>query len=112
MIYFYIVLALFLAYVALHRFTDLKTEHKIFSALLIAALVAAFYLFETHNTKQQERNLELTFHFEHNGTLECGSRLVHKRLYNYSVGGHSFLGKKHTRVFGQIIPIDSCEIKK
>lgn len=112
MINLYLLLALIGLYWALHRFTDLETLYKISTVTVLALLIIAAYLFESHNSKAEERDLSLSFHFDHNGTLVCQGKEISKKLYNYSVGGHSFLGKKGTTVFGAIIPMDSCEIKK
>lgn len=112
MAYVYLFIAVAAFYAAIHRFTELQTKQKLLGSAVFFALVLAIVWFETHNDNQRDKVHQLVFAFEHNKTLVCQEDvLVNKENFNYSIGGHSFLGRANTSVKGLIIPISTCKIK-
>ena len=112
MAYVYLFIAVAAFYAAIHRFTKLQTKQKLLGSAVFFVIVLAIVWFETHNDNQRDKVHQLVFAYEHGQILVCQeTQEVHKDLFNYSVGGHSFLGKAKTSVKGLIIPISTCKIK-
>jgi hypothetical protein len=108
--YIYIVLAIIVLFVVMHKFTELEMQQKVVITIVMALLIIAFYFFEQANTKTARKIQGLRYAFEHGKTLICKDKEVTKKLYNYA--SRSFIGKKDTKVFrSPNIAIGDCKIK-
>ena len=96
--YLYIVLAIVVLFILMHKFTELQMNQKIVITVVMAALIAAFYIFEQSSKKSSKQMHALRFAFEQGETLICDGKEVNNKLYNYA--SRSLIGKKGTKAFG------------
>ena len=110
MAYLYIIAAIVVLFVLLHKFTELDMKAKISVSVVMLILVASFIFFEKSNTNSSKQKQTLLFAFEHGKSLVCGDIVVNKTLYNYA--SRSLIGKKGSKAFGSAnIAINTCKIK-
>ena len=108
--YLYIIIAIVVLFVVMHKFTELEMKQKIVITIIMAALIAAFYIFEQSNKKSSKEMHALRFAFEQGQTLICDGKEVNNKLYNYA--SRSLIGKKGTKAFGSHnILLSHCKIR-
>jgi hypothetical protein len=47
--------------------------------------------------------------FQQNGTIKCSGVDVNSSIFSLSIGTYTFIGKKETPFYGQMISVSSCE---
>lgn len=110
MAYLYIVVAVSVLFVLMHKFTELDMKQKAFITAFLMIVILAFYIFEKSNAKSSKELHELRFAFEQGKTLVCDGKEVNNKLYNYA--SRSLVGKKGTKAFGSLnIAISHCKIR-
>jgi hypothetical protein len=110
MAYLYIIIAVTLLFIALHKMTELPMKTKVGIAIGAFIIVMALYFFEKSNTHKAHEKQKLLFAFNHGKSLVCNGKEVNNTLYNYA--SRSFIGKKGTSVFASPnIPASHCIVK-
>ena len=108
--YLYIVIAIIVLFVLMHKFTELHMKQKAFITAVLAVVILAFYIFEQSNAKRSKELHELRFAFEQGKTLICDEKSVDNKLYNYV--SRSLVGRKGTSAFGSPnILLSHCKIR-
>ncbi len=107
--YIYGLIVLALLFGVLNYFTGLSGGQKIMVFVVIGAMVGLAYLYN-QNTKNQQRTILANVQaFEIGKTLTCNKRDVNSTNYTLSVGTYTFMGKKHTPYYGDMISASSCK---
>lgn len=108
--YLYIIIAIVILFVVMHKFTELEMKQKVIITVIMTVLIAAFYIFEQSNTKKSKQMHTLRYAFEQGQTLICDDKEVNNKLYNYA--SRSLIGKKGTAAFGSPnILLSHCKIR-
>lgn len=107
--YLYGVVILILLFAVLHYFTGLNNGQKIIIFITIVAIISFAYLYNSNTKKQQQKILTNVQAFNIGKTLTCTGRDVNLTNYTLSIGTYTFLGKKHTLYYGNMISVSSCK---
>jgi len=102
-----IVVALF--FLALHYFTELTDKQKIVITLITTFLVLSAIAFNAYGNAKSQKMLEAVMKFQQNGTIKCNGIDVNSSNFSLSIGTYTFIGKKETPFYGQMISVSSCE---
>ena len=107
----YIAIAVFITtvYLAIDKFTDFSRIKKVLITLASFILLAMLYQYESFNDRQRQNTYTLLLAYENNKTLSCNDMEVNKKNFNYSSGGHSFLGKATAPYSNAIVSIFECK---
>jgi energy-coupling factor transporter transmembrane protein EcfT len=102
-----IITALF--FLAMHYFTELSKNQKLISTLTILAIISSAIAYNTYTSAQQEKMMDVVLKFKQNKTIKCGGTDVNSSNYTLSIGTYTFIGKKGTPNYAQMISASSCE---
>lgn len=109
MAYIYGLTIVALLFAALHYFTELDRFQKLLigSTLLIIVLSALTY--NKYKEAQREKMLKTIVKYEQGKTISCNGVDVNASLYSLSIGTYTFIGKKNTPHYAEMISAASCE---
>lgn len=102
-----IVTALFFA--AMHYFTELDKKQKITISAVLFAIITSATAFNIYSAKEQEKMLNVVMRFEQHKDVECNGITVNDANFSLSVGTYTFIGKKGTPNYDQMISVSECE---
>lgn len=102
-----VVVALF--FLALHYFTEVNTRQKIIISVVTLAIVLSAIAFNTYSSSQRDKMMNAVLKFNQSKTVKCESVDVNNTNYTLSVGTYTFIGKKNTPNYGQMISVSTCE---
>ena len=106
-VYGLIVVGLF--FLAMHYFTELDKKQKtIISATLLVVILGAI-AYNSYSSKQQEQMLNVVLKYQQNKTVSCNGVDVNSTFYDLSTGTYTFIGKKDTPNYGEMISVSSCQ---
>ena len=98
-----------LFFLALHYFTELtKSQKTIITAVLLGIILSAI-AFNAYSSSQRDNMLKVIIKFKQNKSVMCNGIEVKNSLYTLSVGTYTFIGKKDTPNYAQMISASSCE---
>lgn len=96
-------------FLALHYFTELTTKQKSIVTAIVLAIVLGAIAFNAYTTTQREQMLNLVTKFNQGKTIECRGLDINNSKYTISIGTYTFIGKKDTDNYGQMISASTCE---
>ncbi len=102
-----IVVALF--FLALHYFTELTHKQKALISVAVLSIIFLAIAFNKYSDAKSQKVLDAVMKFQQNGTIKCGGVDVNSTNFSLSVGTYTFIGKKETPFFGQMISASTCE---
>ncbi len=98
-----------LLFLSMHYFTELKKKEKITISLVILGVILGAIAYNTYSSAKRDAMLEVVTAFEQNKSVQCGDIKVNKTLYDLSTGTYTFIGRKGTPNYGQMISASSCK---
>jgi uncharacterized Rmd1/YagE family protein len=101
--------ALAALFLAMHYFTELTKKHKISIIVILFIFIYAAITYNTYKNEQSKKILENVKKFNQNKTLKCGNIDVNKTNFTLSVGTFTFIGKKNTPYFEEMISVSTCQ---
>ncbi len=107
--YIYGLIIVGLLFLAMHYFTELNTQQKITAALILITLIMGAVVYNKYQEKQREKMLEVVVKYEQGKTIRCGNRDVNSSLYSLSIGTYTFIGKKNTPHYAEMIDAFTCQ---
>lgn len=102
-----IVVGLF--FFALHYFTELTNRQKASISVALFLVIFLAIAFNRYSDAKSQRVLDAVMKFQQNGTIKCRGIDVNSTNFSLSVGTYTFIGKKDTPFFGQMISASTCE---
>ena len=102
-----VIAALF--FLALHYFTEVTKKQKVTISIVIFSLIVAAILFNTYSAQQREHMLNAVLLFKQGKTITCNGKDVNASNYTLSIGTYTFIGKKNTPNYAEMISASSCE---
>ena len=81
-------------FLSLHYFTELSKSQKVTVTAIVLAIVLSAIAFNAYSASQR---------------VSCNGIDVNNSNYTLSVGTYTFIGKKDTPNYGQMISASSCE---
>ena len=98
-----------LFFLVLHYFTELTKHQKVLVTSMVLAVVLSAIAFNAYSNKQRDKMLDVVMKFKQNKTVKCGEIDVNNKNYTISIGTYTFIGKKDTPNYGQMISASTCE---
>ena len=101
------VVALF--FLSMHYFTELNKKQKTIITAVILVIILSAIAFNTYSSTQRDNMMNVVTAFNQNKTVQCNGVDINNKLFDLSTGTFTFIGKKDTPNYGQMISASSCE---
>ncbi len=98
-----------LLFLSLNYFTELSKSQKITVSAIVLAIILSAAAFNSYSASQRDKMLNVVLKFKQNKTVHCNGLDVNNSEYTLSVGTYTFIGKKDTPHYGQMISASNCE---
>ena len=98
-----------LFFLVLHYFTELTKTQKALVTAIVLAIVLSAIAFNAYSNSQRDKMLNVVMKFNQNKTVKCDKTDVNNINYTLSTGTYTFIGKKDTPNYGQMISASTCE---
>ena len=98
-----------LFFLALHYFTEVNTRQKIIISVVTLAIVLSAIAFNKYSSSQRDNMMHAVLKFNQNKNVNCEGVDINNTNYTLSVGTYTFIGKKNTPNYGQMISVSTCE---
>jgi predicted negative regulator of RcsB-dependent stress response len=96
-------------FLALHYFTEIPKQQKIVITAVIFTTILGAILFNVYSSDQREQMLSAVLKFKQSKTIVCNKQEVNASNYTLSIGTYTFIGKKDTPNYAEMIPASSCK---
>jgi glucan phosphoethanolaminetransferase (alkaline phosphatase superfamily) len=107
--YLYGLLIVALLSLAIHYFTELKTKQKLMIAALLLIAIFGAVSYNKYQDVQREKMLEVIVKYKQGKTIHCNGREVNASTYSLSIGTYTFIGKKNTPHYAEMIDAYQCQ---
>ncbi|MEA1955615.1 MAG: hypothetical protein U9N02_03875 [Campylobacterota bacterium] len=98
-----------LLFLSLHYFTELNKKQKSIISIVVLLIILSAIAFNTYSTSQREKMLNAVTKFNQHKTIQCKGISVNDKNFTISIGTYTFIGKKDSENFGQMISASECE---
>jgi len=102
-------LLLALLFFAMHYFTELAKMHKITITAALFVIIYSAIAYNTYKNEQRQKLLKTIVKYEQGKTIHCDGRDVNASIYSLSVGTYTFIGKKNTPHYAEMINAFTCQ---
>jgi len=96
-------------FLSLHYFTELTKSQKATVTAIVFAIVLGAIAFNAYSSSQRDKMLNVVLKFKQSKSVNCNGINVNNSDYTLSTGTYTFIGKKNTPNYGQMISASSCE---
>ena len=96
-------------FLALHYFTELTKHQKAIVTTIVLVIILSAIAFNAYSNAQRDKMLNVVIKFKQNKTVKCNGIDVNNTNYTISIGTYTFIGKKNTPNYGQMISASTCE---
>lgn len=98
-----------LFFLSLHYFTELNKSQKAIVTAIVLAIILSAIGFNKYSSAQRDNMMSVVTKFKQGKTVKCNDLDVNNSEYTLSVGTYTFIGKKETPNYGQMISASTCE---
>jgi hypothetical protein len=98
-----------LLFLTLHYFTEVTSKQKIITTTVVSAVILSAIAFNRYNDAKSQKMLDIVLKFNQNSTIKCDGVDLNSTNFTLSVGTYTFIGKKDTPFYGQMISASKCE---
>lgn len=98
-----------LLFLAMHYFTEFTKQQKLISSAILLTIVFFAIAYNNYSNKQRALMLDVVTRYEQGKTVRCGAKDVNSSLYSLSIGTYTFIGKKETPFYAEMISVSSCK---
>ncbi len=98
-----------LFFLILHYFTELTKKEKILVTAVVLALVFSAITYNVYTNKQTQNMNTIVMQFNQHKTIKCNGVDVNDTYFTLSIGTYTFIGKKNTPNYSQMISASTCE---
>ncbi|SFV64920.1 hypothetical protein MNB_SM-5-1180 [hydrothermal vent metagenome] len=93
----------------LHYFTELTRMHKISITTALFITIYSAIAYNTYQNNQSQKLLNIVTKYKQGKTIKCNDRDVNATTYSLSIGTYTFIGKKNTPHYAEMIHATDCE---
>ncbi len=97
-----------LFFLILHFFTELTKMQKIAVSVTVLGVIVSAIFYNTHQNAQREKMLAVVLKYKQNRTIHCNNTEVNSTTHTLSIGTYTFIGKKGTPNYAQMISVSDC----
>jgi hypothetical protein len=98
-----------LLFLSLHYFTELTKSQKMVVTSVVFIVILGAIAFNSYSSSQRESMLGAVLKFKQSKTITCNGVEVNNTNYTLSIGTYTFIGKRDTPNYGQMISASTCE---
>ena len=98
-----------LLFLALHYFTEIENRQKMIIGGVVLAVVVSAIFFNNYSYSQRDKMMNAVLKFNQNKTVKCDGVDINNSNYTLSIGTYTFIGKKDTPNYAQMISASKCE---
>lgn len=98
-----------LFFFAMHYFTEFNNEKKIAILIIILSIMAVAVMYNEYTKQENQKMLDATLMFKQGKTLRCDGKDINSTNYTLSIGTYTFIGKKGTPNYAEMIGASTCE---
>ena len=98
-----------LFFLSLHYFTELNKSQKAVVTAVVLAIILGAIGFNKYSAMQRDNMMSVVTKFKQGKTVKCNDIDVNKSDFTLSVGTYTFIGKKDTQNYGQMISTSTCK---
>ena len=98
-----------LAFIVIYYFTTIDKNQKIIIAISIFVFVSLAFAYNEYQNIKEKKMLDAVLKFRQSKTIICGNIKVNSTNFTLSVGTYTFIGKKNTPYYAQMISASTCE---
>ncbi|WP_434636397.1 hypothetical protein MLC35_07335 [Sulfurimonas sp. NW7] len=109
MAYIYGLIIVTLLFAALHYFTELDNSQKLLIGAILLFIILGAITYNKYNQAQRDKMLKTIIKYKQGKTITCNGVDVNADIYSLSTGTYTFIGKKNTPHYAEMISADSCE---
>ena len=109
MAYIYGLIIVALLFSALHYFTELNKSQKLIIGAVLLFIILGAIAYNKYNQSQREKMLNIIIKYKQGKTIQCNGVDVNSSMYSLSVGTYTFIGKKNTPYYAEMISAITCE---
>ena len=109
MAYFFAIAVIILLFAVLHFFTELGIKEKMVIGAGLLAVVLFAIAYNSYNASERDKMMKSELKFNQNKTLTCNDIKVDNTTFSFSIGTHTFIGKKGSENAGMMIDVRQCQ---
>ncbi len=98
-----------LFFLVLHYFTELQKTQKMGVTAVVLGVILSAIFYNTYQNIQQEKMLSVVLKYKQGKNVYCNGEEVNASTHTLSIGTYTFIGKKGTPNYAQMISVSSCE---
>lgn len=98
-----------LFFMVLHYFTELSYKQKVLVTAVMALVIGSAYAYNRMSSQERDQIAAVELKYAQDKTLHCKGVDVNKTNFSFSVGTHTFLGRKDTPYYKQMINARECQ---
>ncbi len=102
-----IIVALF--FLSMHYFTELDKKQKTLTTIILLVVILSAIAYNNYTSAQRDAMLAVVTAYQQGKSVECKGIKVNAKLYDLSTGTYTFIGKKNTPNYEQMISVSSCK---
>ena len=98
-----------LFFLVLKYFAQLSKKQEFTIGAIVLVVVLSAIAFNAYSTQQRDSMLGAVLKFKQSKTIECQGIDVNNSNYTLSIGTYTFIGKKNTPNYGQMVSASGCQ---
>jgi len=98
-----------LLFLAIKYFTQLTKKQEIIVTIIVLTVIFGAIAFNSYSSSQRDQMMNVVLKFNQNKTVKCNGLDVNNSNYTLSVGTYTFIGRKDSPNYAQMISVSSCE---
>jgi hypothetical protein len=98
-----------LLFLTIKYFLDLDKKQEIIAGGTLLVLILSAVAFNAYNSAQRDKMLAVVIKYQQHKTVTCNGVDVNSTNYDLSNGTYTFIGRKNTPYYGEMISASSCE---
>jgi len=102
-------LIVILFFLAMRYFTTFDIYQQMSIAVVILSIMAVAVMYNEYTKQESQKVREAVLQFNQGKTIHCDDKEVNNTNYTLSIGTYTFIGKKGTPNFEEMIGASSCE---
>ena len=98
-----------LFFLALKYFLELTKKQEIVISIIVLSLILGAIAFNSYSSLQRETMLNVVKKYKQGKSILCDGVEVNASTYSLSIGTYTFIGKKDTPNYTQMISASTCQ---
>ena len=94
---------------ALQYFTELNQSQKFFIGAVLLVIIFGAIGYNKYNQSQRDKMLGTIVKYKQGKTITCNGVDVNSSIYSLSIGTYTFIGKKNTPHYAEMVSAANCE---